>query len=299
MHFKTVAIVGRYQDSGLDAPVRSLARTLVDAGCAVLVEAATAHNTGVTEFPTCDYAEIGARADLAVVMGGDGTMIGAARELAHSQIPLIGINHGRLGFITDVALNDANDALLSVLQGQYDIEERSMLEGRVVRDGQVLYSGVALNDVVINRAGRGGMIELRVELDGVFMYRQRADGLIISTPTGSTAYSLAANGPILHPSLNAFLLVPVAPQTLSHRPIVLPDSGTLNLTITALGRVESGGSVHFDMQAWSDCQQGDRIDVRRARNTIRFIHPKGYSFFSTLRHKLDWNRMPLPTEENE
>ncbi len=299
MHFKTVAIVGRYQDSGLDAPVRSLAQTLVKAGCSVLLEAATARNTGITEFPICDYAEIGTRADLAVVMGGDGTMIGAARELAHSKVPLIGINHGRLGFITDIPLNDANDALVSVLNGHYDIEERSMLEGRVVRDEQVLYSGVALNDVVINRAGRGGMIELRVELDGVFMYRQRADGLIISTPTGSTAYSLAANGPILHPSLNAFLLVPVAPQTLSHRPIVLPDNGTLNLTITALGRVESGGSVHFDMQAWSDCQQGDRIDVRRARNTVRFIHPKGYSFFSTLRHKLDWNRMPLPNEENE
>jgi NAD+ kinase len=169
----------------------------------------------------------------------------------------------------------------------------------VVRDGQVLYSGVALNDVVINRAGRGGMIELRVELDGVFMYRQRSDGLIISTPTGSTAYALAASGPLLHPSLKAFLLVPVAPQTLSNRPIVLPDTGTLNLTITALGRVESGGSVHFDMQTWSDCQQGDRIDVRRSQDTIRFIHPKGYSFFSTLRQKLGWNHIPLPNDENE
>src|SRR5690606_37213916 len=148
MHFKTVAIVGRYQDSGLDSPVRSLARALVNAGCSVLVEAATARNTCVTEFPVCDYAELGPRADLAVVMGGDGTMIGAARELAHSKVPLVGINHGRLGFITDIPLNDANDALVSVLNGHYDIEERSMLDGRVVRDGQVLYSGVALNDVV-------------------------------------------------------------------------------------------------------------------------------------------------------
>ncbi|WP_374697346.1 NAD kinase [Alcaligenes nematophilus] len=299
MHFKTVAIVGRYQDSGLDAPIRSLAKTLVNTGCSVLLEATTAQNAGITEFPIGDYAQIGERADLAIVMGGDGTMIGAARELAHSKVPLIGINHGRLGFITDIPLDDANDALLHVLKGEYDIEERSMLEGRVVRDGQVLYSGVALNDVVINRAGRGGMIELRVELDGVFMYRQRSDGLIISTPTGSTAYALAASGPLLHPSLKAFLLVPVAPQTLSHRPIVLPDTGTLNLTITALGRVESGGSVHFDMQTWSDCQQGDRIDVRRSQDTIRFIHPKGYSFFSTLRQKLGWNHIPLPNDENE
>ncbi len=143
------------------------------------------------------------------------------------------------------------------------------------------------------------MIELRVELDGVFMHRQRADGVIISTPTGSTAYALAANGPILHPALNAILLVPVAPQTLSNRPVVVPDSSTLSLTITTLGRVETGASVHFDMQAWSDCQPGDRIDVRRAQETVRFIHPTGYSFFSTLRHKLDWNRMPLPSDENE
>lgn len=299
MHFNTIAIIGRYQDSGLDAPVRSLAQSLRQAGRTVLIEAETARNTGVCEFPICSYAEIGQQADLAVVMGGDGTMLGAARELAYTNVPLIGINHGRLGFITDIPVSNANDALYSVISGNYDTEQRAMLEGRVRRGSETLFSGTALNDVVINRAGRGGMIELRVELDGVFMYRQRADGMIIATPTGSTAYSLAANGPILHPQLNAILLVPVAPQTLSHRPIVLPDNGTLKLTITTLGRVESGGSVHFDMQAWSDCQPGDVIEVKRSTNSVRFIHPKGYSFFSTLRHKLDWNRMPLPQEDNE
>jgi NAD+ kinase len=162
-----------------------------------------------------------------------------------------------------------------------------------------MYSGMALNDVVINRAGRGGMIELRVELDGSFMYSQRSDGLIVATPTGSTAYSLSASGPILHPKLDALLLVPVAPQTLSNRPIVIPDSGTLGITITALGRVESGASVHFDMQTWSDCQPGDRIDVRRAQHTATFLHPTGYSFFSTLRRKLHWNRMPQPSDDVE
>lgn len=299
MHFHTIAIIGRYQDSGLDAPVRALAQMLTQAGCKVLIESDTAKNTSIHEFPIGTYHDIGQHADLALVLGGDGTMLGAARELAHAHVPLIGINHGRLGFITDIPINDANQALHSLLDGHYEIEERSMLEGRVLRDGHTLFSGSALNDVVINRAGRGGMIELRVELNDMFMFRQRSDGLIISTPTGSTAYSLAANGPILHPSLNAILLVPVAPQTLSQRPIVLPDNGTLKLTITTLGRVESGGSVHFDMQAWSDCQAGDVIEVRRSSNSVRFIHPKGYSFFSTLRHKLDWNRMPLPQEDNE
>jgi NAD+ kinase len=299
MHFKTVALIGRYQDSGLDAPLRELAETIRAAGCTVLIEAETAKNTGLTEYRIGNYTEIGQQADLAVIMGGDGTMLGASRTLAADKIPLIGINHGRLGFITDIPLHNATDALTSVIQGNYEIEERILLEGRVMRGDETLFSGIALNDVVINRAGRGGMIELRVELDGSFMYRQRADGLIISTPTGSTAYALSANGPILHPRLNGILLVPVAPQTLSNRPIVIPDSGLLSMTITALGRVESGASVHFDMQTWSDCQPGDRVDVRRAQHTAKFIHPAGYSFFSTLRRKLQWNHMPQLTDETE
>ncbi|HUH59148.1 MAG TPA: NAD kinase [Candidimonas sp.] len=299
MHFKTVALIGRHQDSGVDAPLRKLAAALQAAGCHVLIEAETAQNTGIAEYAVGNYQEIGQRADLAVIMGGDGTMLGAARQLAHSRVPLIGINHGRLGFITDIPLHSANDALASVIKGNFETEERVLLEGRVVRNGNTMYSGVAVNDVVLNRAGRGGMIEVRVELDGVFMYSQRADGIIVATPTGSTAYSLSANGPIVHPKLNAILLVPVAPQTLSNRPIVLPDSGTLSLTITALGRVDSGASVHFDMQTWSDCQPGDRIDVRRAKDTVRFIHPTGYSFFSTLRRKLYWNHMPQPSDEDE
>ncbi|MGO3892492.1 MAG: NAD kinase [Paenalcaligenes sp.] len=299
MHFKTVALVGRYHDSGLDAPLRAVAHTLKQAGCSVIIESDTARYTGIQDIPCVSFDEIGQHADLAIIVGGDGTMLGAARQLAHSGVPLIGINHGRLGFITDIPLPHAHEAITSVINGQYETEHRSLLEGRVVRDGETLVSGIALNDIVINRAGRGGMIELRVELDGVFMHRQRADGVVVATPTGSTAYALAANGPILYPTLNAFLLVPVAPQTLSNRPVVVPDSSTLSLTITALGRVESGASVHFDMQAWSDCQPGDCVEIRRAQKTVCFIHPTGYSFFSTLRQKLDWNRIPQPNDANE
>ncbi len=299
MHFKTVAIVGRHQDTGLDAPMRKLAAMLQAAGCTVLIEADTARNTGLAELPVATYEEIGKRADLAVIMGGDGTMLGASRQLAQSGVPLIGINHGRLGFITDIPLDSANDALASVIHGNFDTEDRVMLEGCVTRGDTTLFSGLAVNDVVLNRAGRGGMIEVKVDFNNNFMYSQRADGLIVATPTGSTAYSLSASGPVVHPTLNAILLVPVAPQTLSNRPIVLPDTGTISLTITALGRVESGASVHFDMQTWSDCQPGDRIDVRRARHTVRFIHPTGYSFFSTLRRKLYWNHMPQPSDEAE
>lgn len=297
MHFNSVAIIGRYQDSGLDAPVRALAETIQRAGCQVIIEADTARYAGITDMTTCSYDEIGVSADLAVIMGGDGTMIGAARKLANYTVPLIGINHGRLGFITDIPLKNAHEAVTSVIQGHYTLEERSLLEGRIVRGEEILYSGIALNDIVINRAGRGGLIELSVELDGNFMHRQRADGVVISTPTGSTAYALAANGPILYPTMDALLLVPVAPQTLSNRPVVVPGSSILSLTITTLGRVQTGANVHFDMQTLSDCQPGDRIDIRRAQNTVRFIHPEGYSFFSTLRQKLGWNR--FPADENE
>ena len=166
MHFRTVAIIGRHQDTGLDAPLRRLAQALITAGCTVLVESDTSRNTGVTEFAIRSYQEIGEQADLAVVMGGDGTMLGAARELANSNVPLIGINHGRLGFITDIPVHNAIDALSSVLHGQYEAEDRVLLEGKVTRGDNVMFSGVALNDVVINRAGRGGMIELRIELNG-------------------------------------------------------------------------------------------------------------------------------------
>jgi len=299
MRFSRVALIGKHQDAGLNATLRRLAGALQGAGCRVLVELDTARNTGLRDYATLSYDDIGQQAELAVVLGGDGTMLAAARRLAQACVPLIGINHGRLGFITDIPLPDAQDALLRVIHGEYTVEERVLLEGRVVRDGRTLYAGVALNDVVINRAGRGGMIELRVAYDDVFMYSQRADGLVISTPTGSTAYALSASGPIVHPGLNAILLVPVAPQTLSNRPIVLPDHGTLNVTLSAMGRVESGASVHFDMQTWSDCQPGDRIDVRRSQHTIRFLHPTDYSFFSTLRHKLHWNRMPQPGDAME
>ncbi|CDM23791.1 NAD kinase [Castellaniella defragrans] len=297
MHFKTVALIGRHQDSGMDAPLRRLGRVLSSAGCDVLIEADTGRNTGVADFPLASYEDIGARADLAIIMGGDGTMLAAARQLATSGVAMIGINHGRLGFITDIPLGSADEAITRVLNGAFVQDERILLEGRVMRGGETIFSGLALNDVIINRAGRGGMIELRVECNGAFMHSQRADGLIIATPTGSTAYALSAGGPILHPQVNALVLVPVAPQTLSNRPITLPDDSVLNITISALGRVESGASVHFDMQALSNCQEGDRIDVRRSPHRVRFLHPQGYSYFSTLRSKLNWNRMLHPWDE--
>src|SRR5690606_36604938 len=217
---------------------RALALMLEQAGRRVQVEADTASNTGVHEYPAPTLQETGAPASLAAVMGGDGPVLRAAPTPAPHGVPLVDINHGRLGFITDVPLQEAHIALARVIEGNYQAEDRMLLVGSVWRGDQLMYTAPALNDVVLNRAGRGGMIEVRVELDGAFMYAQRADGLIIATPTGSTAYALSANGPILHPGLDAMVLVPVAPQTLSNRPIVIPGDGVLNMTLTAIGRVE-------------------------------------------------------------
>jgi len=299
MNFPIIALVGRYQDSDLHAPLRALAKLLIQEGSQVLLEADTAHHTGVTEYPSASFTQIGEQASLAIVMGGDGTMLGAARHLAPFDVPVVGINHGRLGFITDIPLQKATEALTNLLQGRYETETRMLLSATVWRGTEQMFTATALNDVVLNRAGRGGMIEVRVEINGAFMYTQRADGLIVATPTGSTAYALSSAGPILHPEVSAMVLVPVAPQTLSNRPIVIPADGVLNMTLTAMGRSEGGASVHFDMQTWSDLVPGDRIVVQRSPHHIRFLHPEGYSFFSTLRSKLDWNRMPRAGAESE
>lgn len=292
MHFSIVALIGRYQDSGMDAPLRELASVLTQANIKVIIEKDTAKNTGVREYHTGSLEQIGQIADLAIVMGGDGTMLGAARALCKYAIPLLGINHGRLGFITDIPVHDSINAVKAVLEGKFTIEKRTLLEGSVIRDRKILTTDLALNDIVLNRSGRGGMIEISVDYDGAYMYSQRTDGLIVSTPTGSTAYALSANGPIIHPMVDAFLLVPVAPQTLSHRPIAVPSSGTLTLTLSNVSRAGSGASVHFDMQTWSDLQEGDKIMIKKASHKVQFLHPVGYSYFSTLRKKLHWNIMP-------
>ncbi|MGE4341142.1 MAG: NAD kinase [Pigmentiphaga sp.] len=292
MHFPIVALIGKYHDAGIAAPLLELADMLRAAGREVLFETDTAHHTQVTHYPTATLDQIGEHASLAIVMGGDGTMLAVARHLASYNVPLAGINHGRVGFITDIQLPHALEAVSLLLQGHYESEERMLLAASVRRGEDILFATSALNDVVLNRASRGGMIDMQISVDGESMASMRADGLVIATPTGSTAYALSAHGPILHPSLNGIVLVPVAPQTLSNRPIVLPDSCTLEVTLNHIGRVETGASVHFDMQTWSQIAEGDRIVVRRNPHTIRFLHPPGYSYFDTLRQKLLWNLMP-------
>lgn len=299
MQFYNVALIGRFQDTGLNTPLVDLAKKLIKTGRQVIIEAETAKNTQLAQFKIANLEEIGKIASLAIVMGGDGTVLGTARHLSPYGIPLLGINHGKLGFITDIPIHEAYDAILNVINGNFFIEERHLLSGSVIRNNNILFSSTALNDIVVNRSSNGGMIEIKIDLDGELMHVQRADGLIIATPTGSTAYSLAVNGPILYPSLKAILIVPIAPQTLSNRPIVIPYDGILNITLVSSGRIDKNASVHFDMQPWSELESGDKISIKAANHTVKLVHPLGYNFFSTLRRKLHWNLMPQFSESIE
>jgi NAD+ kinase len=290
--FKQIALIGKYQ-STISGPagahsrqaLEDIAHYLMDRGCEVVLEADTASNMGMTAFNTLDVDGIGAQCDLCLVVGGDGTMLGICRQLAQYKVPLIGINQGRLGFITDIPFGQYQTVLEPMLAGEYEEDQRSLMLGRVMRDGRCVFSALAMNDVVVNRGASSGMVELRVEVDGHFVANQRADGLIIASPTGSTAYSLSAGGPLLHPSIDGWVIVPIAPHTLSNRPLVLTSAGEIAVEIVA-GR---DASASFDTQSLASLMHGDRIVVTRSEHKVRFLHPKGWSYFDTLRQKMHWN----------
>ncbi len=283
--FRHVALIGKYQAYGSRFALENIAHFLYDHGCEVAIEADTASNTGLAQYPILDVAGIGAHCDLALVVGGDGTMLGIGRRLAKFGIPLIGINQGRLGFITDIAFEDYQSILRPMLAGEFEEDRRWMMQAEVMRDGRCVFNATAMNDVVVNRGATAGMVELRVEVDGRFLANQRADGLIVASPTGSTAYALSAGGPLLHPSIAGWILVPIAPHTLSNRPIVLSDAGEITIEVVA-GR---DANANFDMQSMASLLHGDRISVKRSEYQMRFLHPKGWSYFDTLRKKLHWN----------
>jgi NAD+ kinase len=290
--FPLVALIGKYQTVASGASGASSRNVLEDIaqflhaqGCDVIFEHDTALNMGISGYPVLGLQAIGKQCDLALVVGGDGTMLGIGRQLAPFGVPLIGINQGRLGFITDIPLDSFRTALAPMLQGQFEEDHRSLIHARVLRDGHCVFDALAMNDVVVNRGATSGMVELRVQVDGRFVANQRADGLIIATPTGATAYALSAGGPILHPSIPGWVLVPIAPHTLSNRPIVLANATEIAIEVVA-GR---DASASFDTQSLASLLHGDRIVVTRSEHHVRFLHPKGWSYFDTLRQKLHWN----------
>ena len=291
-NFHHVALIGKYQTiasgaSGISSrnALDAIVRFLDNQGCEVVIEQDTARNMGMSGYPLLKLDEIGAQCDLALVVGGDGTMLGIGRQLASYGVPLIGINQGRLGFITDIPYGSFAENLERMLGGEYVEDHRSLMNARVLRDGHCVFKAMAMNDVVVNRGATSGMVELRVEVDGHFVANQRADGLIIATPTGSTAYALSSGGPLLHPSIPGWVMVPIAPHTLSNRPIVLANTAHIAIELVA-GR---DASASFDQQSLASLMHGDRIEVERSVHHVRFLHPKGWSYFDTLREKLHWN----------
>jgi NAD+ kinase len=289
---QTIALIGKYQSREIAESLSLLAKNLHDRGVGVLVEEATASlsETGAEPhiWTRCSYAEIGARADAAIVLGGDGTMLNAARHLARHRVPLVGVNQGRLGFMTDIARADMLTCVDDLLAGKFTAESRMLLSGEIVRDGRVVASNLALNEVVVDKGAIGRLIDFDLYVDGEFLYNLRSDGVIVSTPTGSTAYSLAANGPILHPQVTGIALVPLCPHSLTNRPVLVGDRNAIEIRIVHA----DDSRVHFDGQVTFDMKPGDAMRIRRSEDSVCFLHPPGYSYFAMLREKLHWSRQP-------
>jgi NAD+ kinase len=283
--FKAVAVVGKNDAAILPATLGALIPVLRSRGLTVVMDTDTAANSPAPPDQVLALAELAGHADLVVVVGGDGTLLSCARLMAPHRVPLTGINLGRLGFLTDIPANAAADMLGSVLDGAHSAENRLLLSAEVHREGKRAFSMLAMNDVVVSRGGMGSMIEFAVAVDGEPIYSLRADGLIVATPTGSTAYALSAGGPILHPQLPAIALVPISPHTLSNRPIAIHSASRVDITLVRAGDAR----VNYDVQGHYVLRPEDVVSVTAADFPVTLLHPRGYSYFATLRGKLRWN----------
>ena len=284
--FQNVALIGKHKAPEIAGPLLRLAAFLSSRGLNVVVDSLTAEQIESSSYPAMNLNEMAHAVDLAVVIGGDGTMLNIARTLSPYQVPLVGVNQGRLGFLTDLTLENMQDTMAAMLDGKFVTEQRLLLSARVLRGDVEVFSGLAFNEVVVHRSNISNMIEFEVRVDGEYLYNQRADGLIVSTPTGSTAYAMSAGGPILHPSLDALELVPVCPHTLSNRPIVVKGSSVLEILMHRTGDIR----VRFDSHTNYDLELHDKIIVTRHPEPACLLHPVGHSYYHTLREKLLWNQ---------
>lgn len=264
--FRRIALIGKPNTSEIEGSLREMQRFLEQRGCEVLAPGET-------------------QADLAIVIGGDGTMLAAARNLVRHGVPLVGVNQGRVGFMTDIGHDDMQSGVGAVLDGKFLLEERSLLDAEILREGKSVLRTLALNEAVVGKGAQGRLIEFELSIDGEFVYALRADGVIVATPTGSTAYAMSAQGPILHPAVPALALVPLNPHTLSARPVSVSDKSRIEISLVRA----VDARAHFDGFALTDMQEGDRLVLKRSADTVRFVHPPGYRYFATLREKLGWS----------
>jgi NAD+ kinase len=268
--FGRVALIGKLRSPESEKALGGMRAFLERRGCKVLAEGETS-------------------ADLAVVVGGDGSMLAAARELVRHKVPLVGVNLGRVGFMTDIGHDDMESGIGAILEGNYTVEERTLLDAEIRRGEGTVLRTIALNEAVVGKGSQGRLIEFELWLDGEFVYTLRADGMIVCTPTGSTAYALSAQGPILHPAVPALALVPLNPHTLSARPVSVADRCMIEIRLVRA----LDAQAYFDGVAHADLAEGDRLTLKRSADVLRFVHPPGYRYFATLREKLHWSEAPL------
>jgi len=285
--FKKIGLIGRGRHEGSVDTLQSLLRLLNTRELEVLVEPRLAKLLNTKDVRQADRDEIGEHCDLAVVVGGDGSMLSAARTMAGYKVPVLGVNRGRLGFLTDISPDEIDIKVAEVLDGHYEKENRFLLDVAVMRNGEVIGRADALNDTVVNSGTSAQMIEFELYVNETFVYRQRADGLIISTPTGSTAYSLSGGGPIMHPSLDAVVLVPMFPHTLTSRPIVVDGNSEIRIDIAASNSIHP--PVTCDGQVNMTARPGDSVHVYKKPHQLILIHPLGHSFYASCRDKLGWS----------
>lgn len=284
--FKHVGIISKFSDVTIGETIETLAKFLVARNIDVVLDESAAKTLTQTELEITDIHQLGERCDLAIVVGGDGTLLHTARTLADYDIPLVGINLGRLGFLADISPNDMLQRLDEILSGQYFEEKRFLLNSSVVRNGETILKGNAFNDVVIHKWNSVRMIEFETYVNGLLVHNQRSDGLIVSTPTGSTAYALSGGGPIIHPSLNAILLVPICPHTLSNRPIVLDAESQIKLVVKDSDKPHV--RITLDGQTNHEIHDGDTIEITKHHKPVRLIHPSDHDHYQILRAKLRW-----------
>ncbi len=280
-------MIGKPDAERIAETLSELYRSLVQRGVRTIVEKDCAPFIAEAVAETGSFAEIGEHCDLAIVVGGDGTLLTAARYLAQFDIPLIGVNLGRLGFLVDISPADVVARLGEILDGRYSAEERSILRARIWRGGQVVFQQTAINEVVVHSWNRASMIEIETSINGAFLNSQRSDGLIVSTPTGSTAYALSAGGPILSPNLKAIVLAPINPHTLTNRPIVVDDESLIEIAFRPSKQFKA--QVVCDNVSIPNVEITDRIEIRKEAKPFRILHPLNYDFFEILRAKLNWS----------
>jgi len=289
--FKTIGLIGKKNpNADVGETLSNLCNYLQDRGLKVFVDSNNSKASPLHNTDTLSRQEMGEQCDLVIVLGGDGTLLSAARSLARYDVPVVGVNLGTLGFLTDIPATHITERLSDILDGKYRSEQRMFLHVSIMRDGEEINESIAFNDVVVHKWEEARMLEFETVIDGLYVNKQRSDGLIISTPTGSTAYALSGGGPIVQPSLNAFVLVPICPHTLSQRPLVIDGNSVVDLTISASGHARA--QVTCDGQINLGLMAGDKITISRLDANITLIHPEDYSYYEILRAKLHWGGHP-------